>query len=257
MRIINWNISYIGDTIHKIEFLKTLITSDCCVILQEVKPRAYEHIKSAFGDDWKIFYSLDFRKPGKYDSNARKLGVLIMISKDWTVNQAGVIERSPFPDRTLYISIHRDSKKIKVLALHSLTGCDYYKTKSVQFESFAEFVDEYCPDIVGMDANEPQVDHYDVSRMVFYDNKGSGASAFFNELVSVGLQDSYVAFNNIKHLEEGVPVVKSHNIRGKGAVRYDFVFTNGSYKIEKCCYYFDEAIEAGSDHAIIITDINN
>ena len=66
MRIINWNISYIGDTIHKIEFLKTLITSDCCVILQEVKPRAYEHIKSAFKSEDIIFAGTQNRKSLSY-----------------------------------------------------------------------------------------------------------------------------------------------------------------------------------------------
>ena len=46
MRFIEWNISYAGDTKRKIDYLKTLITEDTCIMLQEVKPHAYEYIKS-------------------------------------------------------------------------------------------------------------------------------------------------------------------------------------------------------------------
>ena len=44
---------------------------------------------------------------------------------------------------------------------------------------FTEFVDEYKPDIIGMDANEPNVDSCDIDKMTFYDRNGTGAKIFF------------------------------------------------------------------------------
>ena len=76
-----------------------------------------------------------------------------MVSKNFEILEAGVIERSPFPDRTVYVTLKKNDKTIKILALHSLTGCGYYRSKSVQYDSFAEFIDEYRPDIIGIDAN--------------------------------------------------------------------------------------------------------
>ena len=254
LKFIDWNISYAGDTERKIKYLQNHIADDTCVILQEVKPHAFEYIKTTLSDRFNLFYSLNYRKPSKFDSDARRLGVLVLISKDLEVIDSGAIERSPFPDRTVYVTLNRNGSTIKVLALHSLTGCGYYRSKSVQYDSFAEFIDEYRPDIIGIDANEPQVDHYDMQQMKFFDN-GPGAKHFFDEMVGIGLTDAYVRANNIDDYEEGKPLIKSHNIRRKGAVRYDFLFAKDTYIVNTLTYNYDDAVAAGSDHAIIIGDI--
>lgn len=254
MRFINWNISYAGDIESKFNYLQTVITKDTCVMLQEVKPHAYEHIKEQLQNDYHLFYSLNYRKPSKYDSDARKLGVLIIIHKSFVVEDSGVIERSPFPDRTMYINFTCQNKSIKVLALHSLTGCGYYRTKSVQYDSFAEFIDDFQPDIIGIDANEPHIDHYDIKQMEFFDN-GPGAKHFFDKIVEIDLVDSFVKYNNITVCETGIPLTQSHNIRRKGAVRYDFVFVKNSYEIDVMNYYYEDAIKAGSDHALLVCDL--
>ncbi len=178
MRFVDWNISYMGDHEKKFEFLFSHLQGTYCVLLQEVKPYVYEYVKQTYGNTNQILYSLDFRSPGKFDSNARKLGVMIILSPDITLEECGVIERNLFPDRTLYATLNIGEKTLKVLALHSITGCDYYKTKSAQFNCFAEFIDTYKPDIIGIDANEPAQDAVDVDNMVFFDN-GSGAETFF------------------------------------------------------------------------------
>lgn len=254
MKIIDWNISYAGDTARKINYLQTLIDDNTCVMLQEVKPHAYEHIKTALGDQYEMFYSLEFRKPSKFDSDARKLGVLVLVSKGIEIVEAGAIERSPFPDRTVYVTIKKDGATVKLLALHSLTGCGYYRSKSVQYDSFAEFIDAYRPDIIGIDANEPQVDHYDMRQMQFFDN-GPGAKHFFDEMADIGLTDAYVRYNGTEGYEEGQPLTKSHNIRRKGAVRYDFLFVRDTYEVEALTYNYDDAVAAGSDHAIIVSEL--
>lgn len=254
MKIIDWNISYAGDTERKINYLKKHIDDNTCIMLQEVKPHAYEHIKTMLGNQYKMFYSLEYRKPSKFDSDARKLGVLILVSNGIEVVDAGVIKRSPFPDRTVYVTIKKDESLIKLLSLHSLTGCAYYRAKSIQYDSFAEFIDAYRPDIIGIDANEPQVDHYDMRQMQFFDN-GPGAKHFFDEMADLGLTDGYVRLHGTTEYKEGQPLTKSHNVRNKGAVRYDFLFVKNTIKIEALSYNYEEAVEAGSDHAIIVSDI--
>lgn len=254
MRIIDWNISYAGDIKRKIDFLRSFLTNDTLVMLQEVKPYAYEYIKEKLSDMYDMFYSLEYRKPSKFDSDARKLGVLVLVSKGVEILDTGVVERSPFPDRTMYVTLNKNGYIFKLLDLHSLTGCGYYRSKSVQYDSFTEFIDEYRPDIIGIDANEPQVDHWDMRQMQFFDN-GPGANHFFNEIANIGLTDSFVRFNGKEGYSKGQPLVKSHNIRRKGAVRYDFLFIRDTYRVDALAYYYDEAVEAGSDHAIIVGDI--
>lgn len=254
MRIVDWNFSYAGDTAQKIEYLLSLLGGDDCVMLQEVKPHAYELIRSSLQDKYHLLYSLNYRKPGKYDSDARKLGVLIIVPRYALIEETGVIERSLFPDRTMFVTITLNGNRYKMVALHSITGCDYKKAKSVQFQAFAEFVDAYQPDIIGIDANEPLADHWDISQMVFYKN-GPGAKIFFETMAKIGLVDSYVVANNVTRCLAGLPLATSHHVRKKGDVRYDFLFVRKDIKIYKMEYQFNEATAAGSDHALLLCDV--
>lgn len=254
MRIVDWNISYMGNHIGKLDFLFSHLQNDYCVMLQEVKPDVYEYIKSKYSENCQLLYSLNYRQPSKFDSNARKLGVLIILSNDIEILEAGVIERSLFPDRTIYATVKNSDKVFKILNLHSITGCSYYKAKSVQFDSFAEFIDNYSPDIIGIDANEPKIDSYDMSKMVFFDN-GKGAQTFFNTIKQIGLVDAYVSANHICSDVDNQPITISHHIKHRGNVRYDFILAKDKLKIDYCKYIYDESIAAGSDHALIIADI--
>lgn len=165
------------------------------------------------------------------------------------------IERNLFPDRTAWATIMCNNKKIKILGLHSITGCSYQSAKSIQYDTFTEFVDEYKPDIIGMDANEPKVDSYDLDKMIFYNENGGGAKTFFKKVKESGMKDAYVVANDITTCEEGKCLMISHNVRRRGVVRYDFLFVDNNISITKCNYDYDGAIKAGSDHALIEADI--
>ncbi len=251
MKIINWNISYIGDIKLKIEFINSFLSDSFCAILQEVKPNSYNAIKEILHNKANFIYSLDYRQPSKFDSQARKLGVLILTSKNIKIIDAGVVTRNIFPDRTVFATLQYNSKIYKVLGVHSITGCSYHKAKSIQYDCLAEFIDSYKPDIIGIDANEPEIDSVEISKMQFFNN-GNGARSFFNTIQSINLADSYVNFHN---LQDNNCIPKSHFIKQKGAVRYDFIFLNNNYKIQECLYLYDEAINAGSDHALIYSKI--
>lgn len=251
LQIIDWNISYMNDWEKKMEFLFSKLNNDYCVILQEVGPYVAQCIREKYAEENSFVYSLDYRKLSKYDSGARRLGVMLIFSKSIEVLENGVIERNFFPDRTAWATILHNDKKLKILGLHSITGCSYQSSKSVQYDTFAEFIDEYKPDIVGMDANEPDVDSYDIDKMLFYNRNGVGAKTFFKTVKELNMQDAYVIANNIITCEEGKCLTVSHNVRRRGPVRYDFLFVNKNIKIIKCDYNYEDAVKSGSDHALI------
>jgi len=260
MKIINWNISWSNAVDNKISYLKELVAeASFVIILQEVKMNSYEALKKAFADVAKIEYSLEYRAPGKYDTDSRKLGVAILVSKDIEIIDAKVLDRALMPDRTLLVDIKYRNSSLRVLGLHSITGCQHLKAKEIQFFSFAEAIDEYRPDIVGIDANEPQYDHYEISKMKFFDNynKGNGCKTFFESLQACGLMDAYVKDYDTKQHVEGEYLTTSHVIkRGNKKVRYDFVFVNEEKIVDYHCRYdYCNAVEAGSDHAAVIIDV--
>ena len=260
MRIINWNISWSNKTDNKAAYLRSLIDGKSfVVILQEVKMFAYEALKQSLGDIANIEYSLDYRIPGKFDTDSRKLGVAVLVSKDLKITNAQALSRALMPDRTIMVDIEYNNAPLRILGLHSVTGCHHLKAKEIQFFSFAEAVDEYKPDVVGIDANEPQYDHYEISKMKFYDNynKGNGCKTFFETMEANGMADSFVKDYDTEKYVEGEYLTTSHIIkRGHKKVRYDFLFVNNEKFLNyHCTYDYDNAVEAGSDHAAVIVDV--
>lgn len=257
MKVINWNISWANDIITKIEYLRSFMLDETfVVILQEVKPHAYNAIKEHLSDLAQIEYSLLYRVPGKYDTDSRKLGVAILTSKNIAIKKANVIDRALMPDRTLMVDVVCNNVPLRILGLHSITGCQHLKAKEIQYFSFAEAIDTYMPDIVGIDANEPQIDHYDIGQMKFFDNyqKGNGCKSFFEAMAHNMLVDAFVKDYDKSQFVEGECLATSHIIkRGNKKVRYDFLFINGE-KINNysCEYEYKNAVCAGSDHAAIV-----
>lgn len=255
MELINWNISYSSNTEEIIDLIKKEMGSDEYIItLQEVTPIAYSKFLENFRDAANIEYSLNYRKPGRFDSKSRKLGILIITSKSVKIEEATVLNRTLLPDRTLFVKAKIGESVFKIIVLHSITGCDHKKAKSLQFYSFAEVIDDIKPDIVSFDANEPRIDHYDINSMEFFDNKdkGNAAKTFFLTLAENNLIDSYCSNYDVSNFVYGKPLVISHILNNKYEKRYDFIFVNkNKFCIESSNYLFSESIEASSDHSLI------
>lgn len=222
-------------------------------------PEAADMIEKRLGNEYHIEYSLNYREPGEFDTNNRKLGVMILISRDLLLIDAGVCERNVFPERTLYAVTEYKGKQMKIMALHSLTGVSFKMAKSAQFRTWAEYVKKFNPDVVSFDANEPKLDHYDISKMEFFDQgqgeDGRGARLFFEELENQNLRDTLVNDYDVTNYKMGEPLAVSHIIGSTGAKRrYDFIFARQDMKVVNVQYLYDEAIEATSDHAMIVAE---
>ena len=260
MKVINWNICCMkGNVETKVEFLKSLVEDDSfIIIMQEVKPKAFSFIKLAFDGLAHAEYSLFYRQPGKFDTESRRLGIAILVSRDVKLKFAQVLNRALMPDRTLMVDVENKGNPLRVMGLHSITGCDHKKAKELQFFAFAEAVDEYRPDIVGIDANEPRIDHYDIERMCFFDNrnKGDGCRTFFKTMHKFGIVDAFARDYDQSQWVDGQCLEVSHKIKVSGRpVRYDFLFVNSEkFKNYKCSYDLEASLAAGSDHSVVILE---
>ena len=254
MQIISWNIGW-GCKKEKIaQMLKLKLEHyDSIACLQEVMPSVKSYICSYLGDSYYYIYSLDSRYVGKFDTKSRKLGVLIILSKTFKFLYSRTLNRTPFPDRTLLVSFAYMGVEYKVMNIHSVTGHNYSKAKSVQFYSFAEAINNYRPDFVAFDANEPDEDHFNEEERVYFDNKdkGLGAKTFFNTLKDSGLQDAYAALFNKESYKKGEPLAVSHIVNKKVPKRYDFIYIRRDLDIFRCEYLYKESIEASADHAMV------
>lgn len=262
MRIIHWNISYNAKKeLIAAKLSDDLLREDTVICLLEVTKTTYTYLREEIGDRYRFVYSLDYRLPGDYDSKGRKLGVLIIVPVNYRVINCGVFRRAPYPDRTAFVILQDEAGRfLRILSLHSVAGCNFLRGKSVQFDSFAEIVKSFTPDIVTIDANEPRIDHWDINQMEFFDNrdKGKGAKTFFTSIAENGMTDAYSCVYDKNSFVPGEYLATSHLVsRGeKRERRYDFIFVHsGCFKVRECSYSYEEARQASADHAIVRAEL--
>lgn len=257
MRVIDWNMGW-GASIDKaIEGIKNILSEDSFIFtLQEIGESKSRALYNEFGNLCNIEYSMKYRPRGKREPRNRELGIMIITSKDIEIIDAEVLGNALLPERTLVVKVKLSNKVLKIMSLHSITGCDHKKAKSLQFFAFADAIDKYQPDIVSFDANEPKIDATTIEEMEFFDNKdrGKGAREFFTSLEDNGLTDATVCVFDGKH-EPGQPLAVSHIVNQNKRVRYDFIFINkNKVEVRNIEYKLKEAEEASGDHAFVVLD---
>jgi len=256
IRLIQWNIK-VNCTPHKIaDYIAQSISGPTIVNLQEVTEKAYHEISSILKKSDKA-YSLDLRKPGRYEGRNRAMGVATFAFGGKIV-QHDLVHRSVFPERTLFSTIQFKKRKISVLNFHSLTGVDYKKAKSSNFASIADFIAEkgFTLDFFTCDANEPQIDSLDDNKVEFANNrdKGFNASLIFGKNKVHALCDAYkIHIQKSKLRIRTNPLATSH-VTGGNHRRYDFIYCSNKWDVKNVSYPYKESVRASSDHSIVIGD---
>lgn len=252
LQLIQWNIKINSNVEKIIEYLQYKIQENVIINLQEVSMNNYQKINDAMGIN--CSYSLNFRKPGKYEGRNRHMGVMTLTNIG-NIIESKLINYSIFPERTLFTRINAGKTEISNLNFHSLTGVDYKKAKSSNFASIASFLYENNIDIMSCDANEPSIDSLNDDEIICFDNrdKGKMASLLFGKDKMHNLVDSYKEYcrNYKKELENGY----SHITGGKKK-RYDFIYCKKDWVIECSESNYLESIKYSSDHALVETLVN-
>ncbi len=253
----------------KIDFLLKTIDSfgpdeKTIFVLEEVTKSTAQYIREnmkGFG----FIYSLNLRERGRYEGKNRELGIMIGFSSTLVLNSYNLLERTLFPERTLHANFSCDNYKIGVIGFHSLTGVGYKQAKSAQFASTAEYMHQNETDIdfLCFDANEPEVDHHNISDIKFFRD---GANLILGKEKIHKLEDAYREFLSkkpallkekieIQNISENIasnPLETSYVIRGNYKKRYDYIFVSSKWDVINVEYRLEGAIEAGGDHAIVI-----
>lgn len=247
LKLLQWNISYNCKIDKIVESISSMIEDNTIVCLQEVvgshKDRLIERLAPC-----DYAYSLDYRVPGKFDGNNRKMGVLTM-SFGGKVEEVKVLERSVFPDRTLYAKVKMEGESVSILNFHSITGVSYKMAKGSNFASIAEFLHTtYDLDFFCCDANEPMVDSFDVNEMEFWSPKDSGKKA---NLV-FGKDRVHHLSDPVQCDDLGFEYLPFSYKTGKTHRRYDLIYKSDRWITKSLDFYYDDSIKASSDHAKVV-----
>lgn len=258
IRALSWNVCYQRAAGPKVDMLRKAIAdvapAPCIVVLQEVVPSAREAFATALEA---TAYSLDYRAPGPFDRKNRRLGVLVGVTGG-VIESAGVVARAPYPDRTLWAKVGVPGTSVYVLGAHALTGVDYKCAKADQFLALAEHLDsdelKSCPRILALDANEPKVDSLDPTKVEFFATNGPGAARLLGAEATHGLEDALRRWWPKDHPVPSTGPLATSHVTGSNR-RYDQCFVSEQWQVEGCEYRYQDAVEAGSDHALLVVDL--
>ncbi len=279
IRVINWNVSYQGSASSKVELLLKIISETieghpCLVALQEVTKSDYLELADA-GLFSRHAYSLSYRKTGKFESNNRGLGCLIGVSGDIEIINSSLMDRALFPERALCAKVRLWDWEFEAISFHSLTGVAFKKGKAAHFAVLADYLhhSKGKPLILCCDLNEPEVDHHDLNNVECFDqlgDKGKYASYILKPAGIHDLQDAFrlwlidnhEEYHGIREVQseeeilEVLPLAVSHILVSGKKKRYDYIMISPHFKVSSITYRFDDAIRAGSDHAVVVADLD-
>ncbi len=242
----------------------------CLVALEEVTRNAYAAIceTQIFQDH---VYSLNLRPQGKFEGRNRGLGCFIGTTGDIKIADSSLINRAPFPERAIAAKIVACQDQFEIICFHSLTGVHYKKAKSAHFAALADYLNlkQEEPLILCCDLNEPKLDYLDLDKVEFFDqngDKGKYARFILKPENAHELRDVYRT-----HLIQTKPELSkpptepdilipdrfaaSHILKGGINKRYDYIIASMHWRVNDVRYLYDEAILHGSDHALLLADL--
>lgn len=261
LEICSWNVNVFRSSIdsmdRKLDLLRQYATGPAIFCLQECNERFYAELLRSGIFDWSIS-SLQLRQKGRFDTKNRTLGCVVAGFLPFFPSRYSLLAETPLPERNLVTDVTCDGKTFAVGSFHSLTGVSYKQTKVVNFQMIADWLcRRSLPTLMCIDANTPKVDHPNLCESEWWWKE---EPLLFGTTAEHDLSDSYRRYLEsapdemaaiVSDRPEG-PLAVSH-CRGPQKVesRYDFIYVSPEWHVDMVEYRYEEAVEHGSDHALV------
>lgn len=259
LRVIQWNIKRSRSPAIEVFLRQRVGQGPAILCLEEVTRSAYDRLTEFFPLAPSCF-SLDMRMPGHHEGGERAIGVAVLAFV-LPIVTLELIDRAPFPERTLSVLLGGPFGPMRVVAFHSLTGSGYLKAKASNFASIADYLEQHRAelDFLCFDANEPNKDSMDVDKIEFSSRSDRGrvkkVSLIMGNHKVHRLTDSYVAYLKSKgEFVEGNPLALSYK-KKLADRRYDYIMHSpAKWRVTNCDYPYKDSVAAHSDHSAVIAD---
>src|SRR5450756_2725440 len=264
IRVIQWNVSTMSQPKAIAHFIEERVGDGPAITcLDEVKRSSYDKLVGSLNPQSSCL-SLDLRLPGKNEGKERGTGVAVL-GFGLSIVSFELMERTVFPERTLFVLLGGSFGPIRVAAFHSLTGVGYRKAKASNFASIADYLQLHGAelDFLCFDANEPKHDSMDPDKLEFslLSDKGKvkKLALIMGSQKVHKLSDSYVAYLRSKRevvVRDPLAIsYKTGTAKKKQAEkRYDYIMNARRWRVTHCEYPYEESVAATADHSAVIAD---
>jgi hypothetical protein len=173
-----------------------------------------------------------------------------------------LLEDAPLPERTLVVEVDVADDPFTVCSFHAPPGVNWKALKPQSLVALARWLStRQGPLLVGMDANTPKTDHPDIHQNEWWWKEeplllGAQPLHHLHDALRVWLAAHPSEAEQLYALRPRGPLAISHR-RGhtKTPCRYDFISTTPDFTPTSIDYLYNEAIQAGSDHALVVADL--
>lgn len=240
--VVDWNLNgwhTIED--EQIDLLRSLDAD--FMLLQEVTPRSFEKLQRA-GFESGVFAKqhLPEGHRGAAKGSRVRFWAGLFVTQNWEVRNAEVLMDLPSPERTMVARIEAPTPFIAG-SFAVPPGVTWFDRKTEQGAALAKWMDSRrMPVIAGIDRNGPK------------SYEADGAASLWPHDAEE-LHDP-ARLRNVRDLRpgEGVPAVSYRRGRGERTTpcRYDAIYASSRFQVEELRYMYEEAINAGSDHGLVL-----
>jgi hypothetical protein len=257
LTVLDWNLDGFTGLDGKLALLGSLDWD--VLLLQEVTASSWDRLRGlGAASAWSGDHLPDLARPPRYHS-------AVIVGEGWRLTDTGPVPDVPSPERTATATIERDGLRCEAASLALPPGVGWGDAgKGRQADRLACWLgDRHLPTVVGIDANTPREDRPRLSECVWWNEDEPlllGAERVHD------LRDAYrdvlrrdpARRAEILERHPDGPLAVSH-LRGRGRARtpcrYDHVLVSPAFEVDEVEYRWDDAVEAGSDHALVVAHL--
>jgi len=249
------------------------------VLLQEASPRGMEKFIEAAGLDWSLHIRdvapemLSERgRSGKKGGRGRPRSVALA-GRGEPARNPEAFPNVPLPEKVMAATVQLDGVDTTVVTYHAPTGVQHKLKKPDQAVQLARWLASVeGPVVLGGDFNTPKVDPPDRGGIRTHwhsgDTKLNGLPGDdllvgpepvhgLRDVLRLHLADHPDELAMIRVKRPDGPLMTSYCTGGAGKrrYRYDAIWVTSHFTVESVEYVYDEAIEAGTDHALVLAGL--
>jgi len=230
------------------------------LLLQDVGPSAVRAVLDSrlwdhVADTWSL--------PHPPGAIIRRGGCLIAATDDWVLTPA-----LPTPDvlpssRSLAVTATRGQATLTLLSCYAPTNTGPgRKERPGYFGALTAWLSTVpAPVVLGMDTNGPRVDHPNIKQNRWWTEEEAlvlGAGAQTEDVLRLWYADHPAELKRRVRYYPNGPLADSYHRGRRGKYlrcRYDSIRVSPGISVTNVRYLYEEAIRAGSDHALVVADI--
>jgi endonuclease/exonuclease/phosphatase family metal-dependent hydrolase len=274
VRVATWNMNgATGKRARRLgDFLARIGKIPRVVMLQEAADADVERFCEAAGLDWCVCVKTAFGELMSVRGRSGRSRGVALAGSGSPLRSPIALPDVPLPEKVIAGWLEIDGELATVVSYHAPPGVTHKLKKPAQAVQVAEWLASIeGPVLFAGDFNTPKIDHPDLRQLRTHWHTGdakllgaTGDDVLVGPTPIHSLRDvlrTYLyarpdVYDQIASERPTGPLYVSHRTGNRrNPRRYDAIWASPHFSVDNVAYMYDEAIAAGTDHALVVADL--